>query len=41
MIELPKDCMSCSHSMVTDDDKLYCLIKNKIVKDEDNCEDYN
>lgn len=41
MREVPKDCMSCVNSHVTDEDKLYCIVHEKIVKDEDTCEDYN
>lgn len=41
MNEVPKDCLSCGQSMVTDNDELYCVVNKKIVKDEDTCEDYN
>jgi hypothetical protein len=41
MYEVPKDCMSCSYSGVDDDDELYCALHQKMVKDNDVCEDYN
>ena len=41
MRELLKICLHCGHSGVTDDDELYCPIKEKIVKDDDTCEEYN
>jgi hypothetical protein len=41
MKEVPRDCLSCSHSGVTEDDELYCVIHQKIVKDEDVCNEYN
>jgi len=36
-----KDCFNCGQSMVTDEDKLFCVAHQKIVNDEDVCEDYN
>lgn len=39
--ECPKDCMNCSNSMVTDEDELFCVIKQKIVPDDGYCDEYN
>ena len=36
-----EDCCGCANSMVTDEDKLKCILKQKIVKDDDICEDFN
>lgn len=36
-----KDCLSCGHSGVTEDDELWCSLKQKIVNDDDFCEDHN
>lgn len=41
MYECPKDCMSCGHSMVTDEDELFCVIKQEIVPDDGYCDEYN
>ena len=37
----PKDCLSCSNSMSTEDDKLYCVIKLDFVEEDYCCEHYN
>jgi hypothetical protein len=34
-------CFNCANAFVTDDDKLHCIVKDKIVKDDDSCEEYN
>jgi hypothetical protein len=40
-----KDCLACgySHSEESEnnDDKLYCILKQKYVNEEDCCEDFN
>lgn len=41
MKEPPKDCLSCARSLSTEDDKLFCVIKQQIVEEDDVCEDYN
>jgi hypothetical protein len=41
MKEVKKDCFSCSQSMVTDGDKLFCVIHQKEVEDDGYCDDYN
>ena len=41
MKEAPKDCLSCGQSMVTDDDKLFCVVKEEIVEEDNVCSDYN
>jgi len=41
--EIMKDtehiCIYCSKSFVTEDDKLYCTLREEIVNDEDACEE--
>lgn len=34
-------CIYCGHSMLTEEDELFCVIKQEIVKDEETCEEYN
>jgi hypothetical protein len=41
MKELEYICFYCSNSMVTEENELYCVIKEKIIQDEEMCEDYN
>ena len=36
-----KDCFSCSQSMSTDEDELFCVLKQETVEENDVCEDYN
>lgn len=36
-----QDCFNCGHSMVTDQDELYCAIKSEIVQDDGHCDEYN
>lgn len=38
---MEKDCLSCSNSGVTEEDELYCVIKQEIVNEDDVCEEYN
>lgn len=41
IIKIPKDCLSCSKSLITDDDELYCPIKKRIVQEDEYCKEYN
>lgn len=34
-------CFRCSNAFVTDEDKLYCIEKQRIVNDEDSCSQFN
>ncbi|MGX1266728.1 hypothetical protein RKD55_004672 [Rossellomorea marisflavi] len=36
-----KDCLTCGNSMSTDENELFCNIKEEFVKEDDSCEDYN
>lgn len=38
---MKEDCLSCGHSLSTDDNELFCTIKKELVKEDDACEDYN
>lgn len=40
-METKKDCLSCSNSMSTEDDELYCVMKQKIVEEDYVCEEHN
>ncbi|MEK3917271.1 hypothetical protein [Paenibacillus sp. FSL H7-0331] len=35
------DCLGCSNSFSTKNDELYCVIKSKLVEEEDVCPEYN
>ena len=41
MKEVPKACLSCSKSYSTCEFELFCIVKQKIVQEDDTCEDYN
>ena len=41
MKEVEKDCFSCGQSMVTEEDELFCMVHQRIVKDNEACEDYS
>jgi hypothetical protein len=40
-----KDCLACSHSqseeLENEDDKLFCVLHQKYVKEDDYCDDVN
>lgn len=45
-MEEHKDCLACSESMSVENgdgeyDSLYCVIKNKVVSENDCCENFN
>lgn len=35
-----KDCLNCANSGVTDEDELWCVIKQEVVQEDGYCEDY-
>lgn len=35
------DCFSCANAFVDDNDKLYCVLKQEYVADNDSCNDWN
>ena len=41
MKELDNLCMFCGQSMVTDEGNLYCVEHNKIVMEDETCEEFN
>lgn len=41
LIEDKNICFYCGESMVNDEDKLYCPVKGRIVKDDETCEECN
>lgn len=36
-----RDCLSCSNSGVTENDELFCVVKQEIVQEDGYCEEYN
>jgi hypothetical protein len=40
-LEEIKDCLNCSKSGVTDDDELYCTVKQEVVEENGYCEEHN
>lgn len=35
------DCFNCANAFVDDEDKLYCVLKQKYVDENEACEDWN
>lgn len=35
------DCFSCGHSGVTEDNELFCVVKQEIVEEDGYCKDFN
>lgn len=35
------DCFNCANTFVDDEDKLYCVLKQKYVDKNEVCEDWN
>ena len=35
------DCFNCANTFVDDEDRLYCVLKQKYVDEDEVCEDWN
>ncbi len=38
---MKEDCLNCSNSLSDDDNNLYCSVHQKIVDEDEKCDEYN
>ncbi|MDR4324022.1 hypothetical protein FOS03_25975 [Bacillus paranthracis] len=38
---MKKDCLNCGNSLSDDDNNLYCSVHQKIVDEDEKCDEYN
>ncbi|MFK4380212.1 hypothetical protein ABH948_005662 [Bacillus sp. RC218] len=38
---MKEDCLNCGNSLSDDDNNLYCSVHQKIVNEDEKCDEYN